>query len=159
MYSHTDPNDLSASVARKFLAFGQSLEKTSISPTLRHLIDIRVSQLNGCAFCVDMHVKEATIAGERPLRLHHIAIWRESPLFSDAERAALGWAETLTLMATEHPSREDFDKAAAVLGEQSVADLTFAIIAINGWNRLCAGFGLVPGSQDEAFGLTKAGLT
>ncbi len=158
MYSQANPRDLAANAARKFLEFSQSLSQTRISPTLHHLVDLRVSQINGCAFCVDMHVKQAKIAGERELRLHHLAVWRESPHFSDEERAALAWAERLTLLASEGVSLEDFDSAAAVLGEETLSDLTFAVMAINGWNRMCVGFGIEPGSQDVAFGLTKAGL-
>ncbi len=158
MYSQANPSDLAANAAQKFLEFSQTLTRTRISPTLHHLVDLRVSQINGCAFCVDMHVKQAKIAGERELRLHHVAVWRESPHFTDEERAALAWAERLTLLASGQVSQDDFDRAAGVLGEEALSDLTFAVMAINGWNRMCVGFGLEPGSQDVAFGLTKAGL-
>ena len=83
---------------RKFLEFSQLVAKSSIDRTIHDLVQIRASQINGCAFCIDMHVKEATIHGERPLRLHHLAIWRESPLFDERERAALAWTEALTTL-------------------------------------------------------------
>src|SRR5678816_2008138 len=85
---------------QKLLELGQLSAKGSLSPTLNDLVHIRASQLNGCAFCLDMHVKEAKIHGERELRLYHVAIWRESPLFSEKERAALEWTETVTNLSS-----------------------------------------------------------
>jgi AhpD family alkylhydroperoxidase len=111
--------DLSASIAG-----GGQLE-----PLLGYLVDIRASQMNGCAFCVDMHVKEARLHGERELRLHHVAIWRESPLFSAKERAALALTEALTR------------------------------IAINAWNRSNVAVRSVPGARDKMLGLDRAGLS
>jgi AhpD family alkylhydroperoxidase len=121
-------------------------------------VDLRASQMNGCAFCVDMHVKQARIAGERELRLHHVAVWRESTLFDERERAALEWTEALTKLAPYGVSDEIFNKVREHFNEQEISDLTFAIMAINGWNRVSIGFNAVPGSQDEAYGLTKGGL-
>jgi AhpD family alkylhydroperoxidase len=81
---------------KKFLEFSMAVKHSTIEESIHDLVNIRASQINGCAFCLDMHVKEATIHGERPLRLHHLAIWRESTLFSPRERAALAWTEILT---------------------------------------------------------------
>jgi AhpD family alkylhydroperoxidase len=86
-------------VGQKFLEFSQAVQRESVPAGLLDLVNIRASQINGCAFCLDMHVKEAKIRGERELRLHHVAIWRESPLFSSKERAALEWTEALTQIA------------------------------------------------------------
>src|SRR5690349_3080185 len=100
---------LSAPLFQKYLAFSTATAESSIETKLRDLVHIRASQINGSAFCVDMHVKEATIHGERPLRLHHLAVWRESQLFTSRERAALNWAEAVTR-----------------LGEHGVSDETYA---------------------------------
>src|SRR5262249_5839069 len=86
---------------KKLMELSGSMQASAISESLRGLIDIRASQLNGCGFCLDMHIKQAKIRGERELRLHHIAIWRESPLFDAREKTALAWAEALTKMS-EH---------------------------------------------------------
>ncbi|MFO6420595.1 carboxymuconolactone decarboxylase family protein [Hylemonella sp. W303a] len=143
---------------KKYLDFSLALKKSHLEPGLRHLVTLRASQLNGCAFCVDMHVKEARIDGERELRLHHVAIWRESPLFSPRERAALAWTEVLTRLPAQGVSEADYEAVRAEFNEQELTDLSFAIVAINGWNRLSVGFAAVPGSQDRAYGLDKAGL-
>ena len=118
----------------------------------------RVSQLNGCAFCVDMHVKEAKLHGERELRLYHLPIWRESPLFSAKERAGLAWAEALTRLGEDGVSDALYQATLAEFSEKELVDLTFFIIAINGWNRLGVAFRSAPGSLDAVYGLEKAGL-
>jgi AhpD family alkylhydroperoxidase len=143
---------------RKYLDFSLGIKDSSIEKSTLYLVDLRASQMNGCAFCVDMHVKQARIAGERELRLHHVAVWRESTLFDERERAALEWTEALTKLAPYGVSDEIFNKVREHFNEQEISDLTFAIMAINGWNRVSIGFNAVPGSQDEAYGLTKAGL-
>lgn len=131
---------------------------SSLGKPLLHLVDLRVSQINGCAFCVDMHSKEAKIDGERELRLYHLAVWRESPLFSDRERAALEWAEAVTKLGAEGVPDLIFTKVREQFSDRELVELTFAVIAINGWNRLAVPFRAVPGSADAAYGLTKAGL-
>jgi alkylhydroperoxidase family enzyme len=105
-----------------------------------------------------MHVKEAKIHGERELRLYHLTIWRESPLFDARERAALTWAEALTTLPVGGVPDSVYDEVRSVFSEKEVSDLTFSIMAINGWNRLSIGFRNVPGSADAAYGLAKAGL-
>jgi len=143
---------------KKFLDFSLAIKNSSLDPTLAHLIDIRASQLNGCAFCLDMHVKEAKLHGERELRLHHLAIWRESALFSARERAALAWTEALTRLAPEGVSDELYAQARAQFSEPELADLTYRVMAINGWNRASIAFRVAPGAYDAAYGLDKAGL-
>lgn len=144
---------------KKYLDFSLALKKSSLELALRDLITLRASQLNGCAFCVDMHVKEATIHGERALRLHHVTVWRESPLFTPRERAALAWVELLTQLPAHGVAEADFLAVRAHFSEEEVAALTFAIVAINGWNRLSVAFAAVPGSQDALYGLDKSGLS
>lgn len=130
-----------------------------VEKSILTLVDIRVSQMNGCAFCLDMHVKEAKIQGERELRVHHVAIWRESPLFEPRERAALAWAEALTRIAPEGVSDELFAHVRGQFSEKEISDLTFAVMTINAWNRLNVAFRGVPGSADKLYGLTKANLS
>jgi AhpD family alkylhydroperoxidase len=151
---------LSPQLVQKFLAFTEALGASSLDPTIHELVKIRASQLNGCAFCVDMHVKQARLGGERELRLHHVAVWRESPLFSPRERAALEWTEALTALSETRDVPEDlYERARQQFGERELSDLTFAVMAINGWNRASVAFRAVPGSLDDALGLSKAGLS
>lgn len=145
----------SATISKKYLDFSMAFR---IDETLAILIDIRASQLNGCAFCLDMHVKQAKIHGERELRLHHVAIWRESPLFTPRERAALAWTEALTRIAPEGISDAAYAEMREHFSEQELSDLTWRVAAINGWNRMNVAFRMAPGSRDKAFGLDKAGL-
>jgi AhpD family alkylhydroperoxidase len=144
--------------SRKYLEFSMSLKKTPIVQEVGELVDIRASQINGCGFCLDMHVKQARIAGERELRLHHIAIWRESTLFSPRERAALAWTEAVTTLSPQGVSDAVYEETRAQLSEKEISDLTLLVVGINGWNRLNVAFRTVPGSADAAYGLDKAGL-
>ena len=125
---------------------------------LKDLIKIRASQINGCVFCVDMHVKEAKLHGERELRLYHLPVWRESALFSEKERAALQWAETLTRLADHHVSDADYAAVRAHFDEEELVALTHVINTINTWNRLNAAFATPAGGMDNIMGLDKAGL-
>ena len=149
----------SPELSKKLVEFGALAERGAIDETTVRLVEIRASQLNGCAFCVDMHIKQAKIHGERELRLHHLAIWRESPLFSARERAALEWTETLTQLPAHGVSDAIYERVQAQLSEKELSDLTFVITTINAWNRLSIAFQKVPGSMDKAFGLDKAALT
>lgn len=145
---------------KKFLDFSMAIAASgSIDTTISHLVDIRASQLNGCAFCLDMHIKQAKIHGERELRLHHVAIWHESQLFSPRERAALTWTEALTKIAPEGVSDAVYAEVREQFSEKELSDLTFRVMAINGWNRVNVAFRNEPGSKDKAYGLDKAGLS
>ena len=149
----------SAAFFKKYLEFSMCLKNSSIEGSIQDLVNIRASQMNGCAFCLDMHVKQAKIAGERELRLYHVAIWRESPLFNARERAALEWTEILTRIPAHGVSEVIYNQAREHFSEKELSDLTFSVVAINGWNRVNIAFLNVPGSQDAAYGLTKAGLS
>ena len=120
------------------------LEKYVIDSGLDHslleLIKTRVSQINGCAFCIDMHTKDARAAGETEQRLYGLSAWREAPYYSERERAALAWAEVITLISETHASDEEYEAARAQFSEEELVKLTMAIIAINGWNRLAIAF-------------------
>jgi len=158
MTARIDYSKQSPQLFKKFLEFSTAQRDSAIEAPLQILVQLRASQLNGCAFCVDMHVKEATIHGERPLRLHHVAIWRESPLFTAREKAALEWTELLTHVPAHGVSDEAFAQAREHFNEKELSDLTYVAVAINGWNRLNAAFRNEPGSADKAYGLDKAGL-
>ncbi|MCM3401117.1 carboxymuconolactone decarboxylase family protein [Cytobacillus oceanisediminis] len=142
----------------KMMELSNTEKESSIEEKIIHLVHIRASQMNGCAFCVDMHIKQAKIHGERELRLYHIPIWRESTLFSPRERAALEWTEILTKLPAHGVPDDIYDSVREQLSEKELSDLTFSIMAINAWNRISIAFKTVPGSADTAFGLTKAGL-
>jgi AhpD family alkylhydroperoxidase len=135
-----------------------SLKDSVIDLKTRDLVNIRASQINGCAFCLDMHVKEAKIHGESELRLYHVAIWRESNLFIPRERAALAWTEALTKLPEGGIPDELYERVRGQLSEKEISDLTFSIVTINAWNRISIAFKAVPGSADKLYGLDKAGL-
>ncbi len=143
---------------KKLSALSMSVGNSSIDASTRHLVEIRASQINGCGLCVDMHIKQAVIHGERALRLHHLVIWRESPLFSERERAALAWTEVLTRIPEDGVSDEIFQQVREQFSEKEISDLTFIIMTINAWNRANVAFRTVPGSLDAAYGLDKAQL-
>ena len=149
---------LAPAQTQAYVALSQTVAQSPLPAPLLHLVDLRVSQINGCAFCVDMHAKQLKIAQERELRLHHLAVWRDSPLFDAREKAALAWAEALTGMAARPLTQQDRDAVRAAFTEEEIAALTFAIVTINGWNRLQAGWDVAPGAMDAAFGLDRAGL-
>ncbi|MEV8518473.1 carboxymuconolactone decarboxylase family protein [Dyella marensis] len=144
---------------KKFADFSNALEHGSIERPIHDLVNIRASQLNGCTFCLDMHVKEATLHGERTLRLYHVAAWRESTLFSPRERAALAWTEVLTHLPREGVPDEIYERVRAQLSEQEITELTYLVMAINAWNRINVAFRPQPGGFDKFLGLDKAGLT
>ncbi len=150
-------SQLSSESYKVLLALENSLKSSSLEQSLADLVKIRASQINGCMFCIDMHIKEARLHGERELRLHHLVAWHESPLFTEKERAALAWTEQVTRI-TGGVKKEDFAKVREHFSEKEVSDLTFAIVVINAWNRFGVAFHSTPGTLDKLFGLDKAGL-
>jgi len=149
----------SPELGKKLVDFSMAIANSGhIEQALSHLVDIRASQMNGCAFCLDMHVKEAKLHGERELRLYHVAIWRESPLFTPKERAALALTEALTQIAPTGISDELYAEVREQFSEKELSTLTFRVMGINAWNRANVAFRTTPGAHDKAFGLDKAGL-
>ncbi|MEP7361107.1 MAG: carboxymuconolactone decarboxylase family protein [Chloroflexota bacterium] len=134
-YQHVLP---AASRAMKELE--RVVESSTLEPRMRELIKLRASQINGCAYCVDMHTKDARAMGEDPQRLDLVTAWREAPVFSPRERAALAWTETLTLVAQAGAPDDVYDDVAGLFDPVEQVVLTLAIVAINGWNRLAVGF-------------------
>ena len=148
----------SPELVKKFTEVVIALRASSIEEPVLNLVNIRASQLNGCSFCLDMHVKQAKMQGERELRLYHLAAWRDSTLFAPRERAALAWTEVLTKLPEQGVPDEIYDRVRTQLSEKEISDLSFAVMVINAWNRLNVGFKTVPGSADAKYGLDKAGL-
>lgn len=149
----------SPELTKKMMELSAVNAKSSIGATIQDLVKIRASQMNGCAFCLDMHVKEGTLHGERPLRLHHVAAWRDSNLFEPKERAALAWTEVLTQIPAQGVPDDLYERVRGQLSEQELSDLTYAVMIINAWNRANVAFRPVPGSFDKAWGLDKANLS
>jgi AhpD family alkylhydroperoxidase len=118
----------------------------SIEPSLFHLIEIRASQINGCAYCIDMHTKEARAHGETEQRIYALDAWRETPFYTDRERAALEWTEAVTRVADTHVPDDVYAQVAAHFNEDELVALTGAVIVINSWNRLSISFRPVVGS-------------
>ncbi len=116
------------------------VDASTLDPKMRELIKLRASQINGCAYCVDMHTKDAHAMGEDDQRLHLVAVWRETPVFSPQERAALAWTEALTLLSETGAPDDIYEEVAQQFEPQELVALTLAIVAIHGWNRLAVGF-------------------
>lgn len=117
-----------------------------IEHSLLELVKLRASQLNGCAFCIDMHTKDARVAGETEQRLYLLSAWRETPFYSERERAALEWTEALTLLPSNDVPDELYERVHAQFSDEEMVNLTLAIVAINGWNRFGVGFRSEPGT-------------
>jgi len=131
-------------------ALDQYSGSCGLEESLLHLVRLRVSQINGCAYCLDMHWKDLRALGEEEQRLYSLDAWRECPYYTDRERAALAWAEEVTLVAGGHVPDAVFEEARRHLGEKELADLTLAVAAINSWNRLSIAARLVPGTYQPA---------
>jgi AhpD family alkylhydroperoxidase len=126
------------------LTLQQAANRTGLEPAMLELVKLRVSQINGCAFCIDMHHQQAVKAGETPARLYLLDAWTETELYTARERAALHWAEALTRLAGNRVTDEDYAAARAEFTEEELAGLTLVIVAINGWNRFNVGFRTPP---------------
>ena len=140
-YAAVAPGALKAMLEIEKYAAGSGLEHS-----LYELVKTRASQVNGCAYCLDMHTKDARLAGETEQRLYGLSAWRETPFYSERERAALAWTEALTLISQSEISDELYQATRNHFNEKEMVDLTMAIIAINGWNRLAISFRTLPGS-------------
>ena len=125
---------------KALIALEVAVGKLGLEPALLDLIKLRASQINGCAFCVDLHASDLRKKGETERRLYAVPVWRETPFFTPRERAALAWTEALTLVATQHAPDADYDALSAEFSERERVDLTLAIGVINSWNRLSIGF-------------------
>ncbi len=151
MHVRFDLMKINPGIIQAMFALERQVRKSGLDHTLVDLVRMRASQINACAFCLDMHSKDARANGETEQRLYGLEAWREAPYYSDRERAALEWTEALTLVADTHVPDDVYERARAQFTEDELANLTLAVVAINGWNRLnvaartVAG-GYVPGS-------------
>jgi AhpD family alkylhydroperoxidase len=121
------------------------LNSTELEPPLLELVKLRASQINGCAYCVDMHSKDARAGGETEERLYTLSVWRDTPFFTPREQAALAWTEALTLLPQSHVSDDLYQATLDQFGEKGLVDLTLAVSYINAWNRFGVSFRDVPG--------------
>ena len=130
----------SPDAAKAMLALEAAVKSLGLESSLLELVKLRASQINGCAYCVDMHSRDARKHGESERRLYAIAVWREAPFFTERERAALAWTEALTRISETRAPDADYEWLSSQFNERERVDLTLAINAINGWNRLAVGF-------------------
>jgi AhpD family alkylhydroperoxidase len=126
------------------------VRRSRLDASLLELIKIRASQMNGCAFCIDMHTKDARAKGETEQRIYALNAWRETPFFTDKERAALAWTEAITNIQQGHAPDAVYQELSAHFSEAERVNLTLAITTINAWNRIAIGFRTVPGSYQPA---------
>ena len=150
MNARTDPSRHAPEGYKAMLGLEKYLSKSSIEKPLRELVKLRASQINGCAYCIDMHWKDARAGGETEQRLYGLDAWEESPYYTDRERAALAWTDAVTRVADTHVPDAVYDHARSQFAEQELVDLTFAVAAINAWNRLAIALRTVPGAYKPA---------
>ncbi len=146
MQPRLDYTQASPAAVDAMLSLESHLADCGLEPALLHLVKMRASQINGCAYCLDMHSKEARADGETEQRLYLLDGWRETPFFSARERAALAWTDALTLIAGTHAPDDVYSMAHEQFSERELMDLTLAVVAINGWNRICIAFRVEPGA-------------
>ncbi len=128
------------------LGLEQYVRSCGLESNLLNLVKARASQINGCAYCIDMHTKDARALGESEQRLYALSAWRETPFYTERERVALAWTEAVTLLSVDHVPDDIYELARGQFSEKELVNLTMAIIAINGWNRLAESFRTVPGT-------------
>ena len=128
------------------LGLNKAIESAGLDHKLLYLVQVRVSQINGCGFCIDMHTKDARLEGETDQRLYLLNAWHEAPMYSDRERAALAWAEAVTNLVNGEVPDEVYQQAREHFDEHQLMKLTLQIVAINGWNRFCISFNATPGT-------------
>ena len=136
-------------------AVERDVRECGLERGLLELVKLRASQINGCAYCVDMHTKDARAHGETEQRLYAVVVWRQAPFFTERERAALAWAEAVTLVSREQVPDKVFEIARQQFSDKELVDLTMAVIAINGWNRLAISFRAEAGTYQP--GASKGG--
>ena len=150
MNARLNPFDLAPDGYKAMSALEGYVRRSGLEKTLLELVKIRASQINGCAYCLDMHTKDARAAGETEQRLYCLSAWRECPFYTDRERAALEWAEAVTLITDGHVPDAVFDRVRAHFTDKELVDLNFAVVVINAWNRIAVPFRTVPGAYQPA---------
>ena len=142
--------DLAPDVIKTLLALEGHVRRSGLEKPLIELVKLRASQINGCAYCLDMHTKDARAGGETEQRLYCLSAWRECPFYTDRERAALEWTEAVTLIADTHVPDDVYDRARAHFTDKELATLNFAVVAINAWNRIAVTFRAPVGTYQPA---------
>ena len=150
MSARIDYTKVGSGALRAMYGLEKYLAESSVEAPLRDLVKLRASQINGCAYCIDMHWKDARAAGETEQRLYGLAAWREAPYYTERERAALEWTEALTLIADNHVPDELYEQSRRQFSEQELVDLTLAVTTINAWNRIAISFRSEPGNYQPA---------
>ena len=150
MESRLDYAKLASEPMRALFSLGSYLEKCGLEHSLLELVKIRASQMNGCAYCIDMHTKDARAAGETEQRIYALSAWRETPFFSARERAALALTEAVTLVHDGHVPDDVYAEAAEVFDEVQIAALIWAATVINAYNRIAVATRMVPGAYQPA---------
>ncbi len=146
MQPRIDHRKASPGAMKAMFGLENYVHQCGLPENLLHLVKLRVSQINGCAYCIDMHSKDLRAAGETEQRLYLLDAWREAPFYSERERAALAWAEAVTLVTEGHVPDEVYEQARSQFSEEELVNLTLAVVTINGWNRLSIAFRSVPGA-------------
>ena len=146
MQSRIDYANVAPDGAKAMWALENYVHSCGLEASLLELVKFRASQINGCAYCIDMHTKDARARGETEQRLYALSAWRETPFFTDRERAALAWTEAVTNVAQTNVPDNIYELAREHFSDKELVDLTMAIVAINGWNRLAVSFRKVPGT-------------
>ncbi len=144
MQQRIDATTVSPAAYRAVAALQTYVDQSGLDPKLRELIKIRASQINGCAFCLIMHTRDARKLGESDDRMHLLDAWREAPVFTARERAALAWTEALTLVSKSHVPDDVYAEVRRHFSEKEIVDLTAAVVAINSWNRIAIAFRTPP---------------
>ena len=147
-FGRIDYRKVAPAAYRAMLGLETYVRGSGLEHSLLHLIKLRASYLNGCAYCVDMHTKDARAEGETEQRLYAVAVWRETPFFTPRERAALAWTDAVNDVGGTHVPDDVYDEARDHFTEVEIVNLTMAVIAINGWNRLAISFGQPVGSYE-----------
>ncbi|RYZ34209.1 MAG: carboxymuconolactone decarboxylase family protein [Myxococcaceae bacterium] len=140
MKARLNPFTTAPGIMKEMLDFSGKVQESGLEKTLLELVKIRASQINGCAFCIHMHTRDARAHGETEERIYLLNGWRESPLYTDRERAALGWTEALTLVSQTHAPDADYAALKPHFTEEEIVKLTLMIGVINTWNRISIGF-------------------
>ena len=140
---------IKSGLGKAMLALQREVETSGLEHSLMELVKIRASQINGCAYCLDMHTKDARALGETEQRIYALSAWREAPFFSERERAALEWTEALTRIAVDHVPDAVYEAVKPHFTEAELVALTFVLVAINGWNRLAISFRAPAGSYQS----------
>lgn len=148
MQSRLELQKVAPQAFRAMLALETFVKNSGLEPSLLMLVKLRASQINECAYCIDMHTKDARANGESEQRLYALTVWRDTPFFTERERAALGWTEAVTLVSETHAPDHIYEEVRRQFTEAEIVNLTLGIITINGWNRLMVAFRAIPGTYE-----------